>query len=119
MVLIYGVDSEQKVTPKLVRDAIINCFYEAHQEVLKDMYVLLKEGKINEEPEEMGRDYIKETIANYFIKVGGDFEKPTKDHIMLVLEELKAFAKGFRNPDIINKHYGEIMKLVELMPASR
>jgi len=113
MVLIYGVDPAKKVTPKLVRDAIIECFYQAHQEVLRDMYILLQEGKINKEPEEMGKEYIKETIINYFIKVGGNFENPTKEHIMLVLEELREFAKGFRSPEIINKHYGEIMKLVE------
>lgn len=115
MVVIYGVDTENKVTPELVRDAIIECFYQAHQEVLKDMYILLKEGKIKEEPEEMGKEYIKQTIANYFLKVGGNFESPTKEHIMLVLEELREFAKGFRSPDVINKHYGEIMKLVEKM----
>lgn len=115
MALIYGVDPEEKVTPTMVRDAIIECFYQAHQEVLQDMYVLLKEGKIKKRPEEMGKEYIKQTIANYFIKVGGDFENPTKEHIMLVLEELREFAKGFRSPDIINKHYGEIMKLVEKM----
>jgi len=119
MTLIYGVDLEQKVTPILVRDAIIECFYQAHQEVLQDMYVLLREGKIDEKPEEMGKEYIRETIINYFIKVGGDFENPTKDHIMLVLEELREFAKGFRSPEIINKHYGEIMKLIEKMSAGR
>jgi len=113
MALIYGVDPKKKVTPKLVRDAIIECFYQAHQEVLRDMYILLKEGKINKEPEKMGKEYIKETIINYFIKVGGDFENPTKEYIMLVLEELRGFAKGFRSPEIINRHYGEIMKLVE------
>ena len=115
MTLIYGVDLEEKITPEIVRDAIIECFYQAHQEVLKEMYVILQEGKVSKESEEMGRDYIKETIANYFLKVGGDFETPTKEHIMLVLEELREFAKDFRSPEIINKHYGEIMKLVEKM----
>lgn len=46
-------------------------------------------------------------------KIGGDFDKPTKEDIFKVLEELKEFAKNFRNPEIIKKHYGEIMQLVE------
>lgn len=113
MTIIYGVDTSKEVTAEKVRDAIIECFYQAHQEVLKDMYVLLKEGKISEKPEEIERQYIKETIINYFIKVGGDFKKPTKKDIFKVLGELKEFAKGFRSPEIIQKHYGEIMQLVE------
>ncbi len=113
MSIIYGVDTEKKVTPGKVRDAIIECFYQAHQEVLKDMYVLLKDGKISEKPEEMERDYIKETIYNYFIKVGGDFKKPTKEDILKVLGELREFAKGFRSPEIVKKHSGEIMQLVK------
>jgi methionine salvage enolase-phosphatase E1 len=113
MVLIYGVDTENKVTPDQVRDAIIECFYDAHQEVLKDMYVLLKESDINEKPNEIGKEYIKETVINYFIKVGGDFTKPTKEDILKVLDELKVFAEGFRSPEIVGKHYMEIMQLVE------
>ncbi len=113
MVVIYGVDTEDEITPEKVRDAIIECFYNAHQEVLKDMYVISGEDKKTEEPNEIGRKYIEETIINYFIKVGGDFNKPTKEDILKVLEELKEFAKGFRSPEIIKKHYGEIMQLVE------
>jgi hypothetical protein len=116
MVVIYGVDTEKEVTPEKVRDAIIECFYQAHQEVLGDMYVLLKKGNNGvEESNEIGKEYIKETVVNYFIKVGGDFTKPTKEDILRVLDELKKFAEGFRSPEIIGKHYGEIMKLLEVM----
>jgi len=115
MIVIYGVDTESEITPEKVRDAIIECFYQAHQEVLKDMYVLLKEDNEIEENNEVGREYIQETIINYFIKVGGNFTKPTKKDILKVLDELKVFAEGFRSPEIIGKHYGEIMKLVEKM----
>ena len=119
MAVIYGVDTESKVTPEQVRDAIIECFYDAHQEILKDMYVLLEEGKKKEKTNEVGKEYIKETVINYFIKVGGDFTKPTKEDILKVLDELKVFAEGFRSPEVIKKHYGEIMKLVEKMSADR
>ena len=113
MVVVYGVDIDDEITPEKVRDAIIECFYNAHQDILKDMYILLEESKETEKPNEVGREYIKETVINYFIKVGGDFNNPVKEDILKVLEELKEFAKGFRSPEIINKHYGEIMKLVD------
>ena len=112
MVVIYGVDTESKVTPEKVRDAIIECFYDAHQEILEDMYVLLDGDQKAKKPNEIGREYIKETVINYFIKVGGDFEKPTKEDILKVLDELKEFTEGFRSPEIIGKHYMEIMQLV-------
>ncbi len=32
--IIYGVDVTKNVTPVMVRDAIIQCFYEAHCNVL-------------------------------------------------------------------------------------
>ena len=113
MAILYGVNTEGEITPEKVRDAIIECFYDAHQEILKDMYVLLDEDQKAEKPNDIGREYIKETVINYFIKVGGDFTKPTKEDILKVLDELKEFAKGFRSPEIIKKHYGEIMQLVE------
>ena len=65
-----------------------------------------------EKPNEIGREYIKETVINYFIKVHGDFEEPTKEDILKVLDELKGFADGFRSPEIVEKHYMEIMQLV-------
>ena len=110
---IYGVDLKTKITPSKVRDAIIECFYQAHQEVLRDMYVIDSEGLKFDKHEERGRDYIQKTIMNYFLKVGGDFSKPTKGSILAVMDELKEFAKSFRSPEIIEKHYGEIMKLLK------
>ena len=115
MTLVYGVDLEKKVTPKLVRGAIIECFYQAHQKVLEDMYTIFRKGKIDDENSEIGRKYVQETIANYFIKVNGDFNKPTKESILAVMNELKTFSIGFRSLEVIEKHYGEIMKLVEKM----
>ncbi len=109
---IYGIDTESDITPEKVCGAIVECFYQAHQEVLKDMSVLSEEKEKKNDSNEIGREYIKETIISYFLKVGGDFEKPTKEDILKVLDELKIFAEGFRSPEIIGKHYGEIMQLV-------
>ena len=58
----------------------------------------------------MGKISVK-SIKKYFVDVGGDFENPTKESIVLVIGKLKNFAKNFRNPKIIAKHAGEIMIL--------
>lgn len=67
MSIIYGVDTKEKITPEKVRDAIVECFYQAHQEVLKNMYVVGDENLKFKKHGEMGRDYIQKMIMNYFI----------------------------------------------------
>ena len=33
--IIYGVDTNKKVTPIMIRDAMIQCYYEAHWNILE------------------------------------------------------------------------------------
>ena len=109
--IIYGVDVTKNVTPVMVRDAIIQCFYEAHCNVLelaRETFGRPPENKF----EEMKKSHIKELIQDIFIKIGGDFNKPTKDNLLKVVENLKGFASVYRKPDEIKKHISEIMLLI-------
>lgn len=109
--IIYGVDITKDVTPKMVRDAIIQCFFEAHCNVLE----LAREtfGHPPEEIfEEMKKSHVKELVQDIFIKIGGDFNKPTKENLLKVLENLKGFASIYRKPNVIKKHVNEIMLLI-------
>ena len=109
--VIYGVDVTKNVTPAIARDAIIQCFYEAHCNVLE----LAKE-TFGHPPkkkfEEMKKSHVKELVHDIFDKTGGDFNKPTKDDLLKVLENLKGFAKIYRKPEVIKKHISEIMLLI-------
>ena len=100
---LYGVDLDKPITPLIVRDAIIECFYKAHC-----MDAQLSSGK---DPE-IDKIYCGTIVKKAFKDTGGDFDKPTKESIMKVLGRLAEFAKTFRNPEIIKKHYNEIMELV-------
>ena len=70
--IIYGVDINKKVTPVMVRDAIIQCFYEAHCNVLelaKDTF-----GKPSKKRfEDMKKTHVKELIYDIFIKIEGRY----------------------------------------------
>lgn len=100
---IYGIDPEGKVTPLMVRDAIIECFYEAH----------CADAAFEGGEKEVNRNYCQEIVKKAFTDTGGDFEKPTKESIGGVLGQLAEFAKNFRDPKVIEKNYGEIKILVD------
>jgi hypothetical protein len=109
--IIYGVDVTKNVTPIMVRDAIIRCFYEAHCNVLE-----LARETFGRPPrkkfEEMKKAQVEDLVHDIFDKIGGDFNNPTKDNILQVIENLKDFAKIYRTPDVIKKHVSEIMQLI-------
>jgi hypothetical protein len=109
---IYGVDTEKMVTPTAVRDAIIRCFVVAHKEILDDMKDF---GDFRSEKEfmEMKELNVELMIKKLFDDVGGDFDKPTKESLIKVCDKLAEFSKNFRKPEIIRKHYGEIMQLIK------
>ena len=109
--LIYGVDPSKKVTPTMVRDAIIECFVEAHEEVLNEMKEY-GEFKSKKDLKETKRNYVVNLIKGIFKEVDGDFGNPTKESIIAVCEKLAAIASNFWKPEVIEKHYGEIMQLV-------
>lgn len=110
--IIYGVDVTKNFTPIMVRDALIQCFYEAHCNVLE----LAREtfGHPTEKRfEEMKKSHVKELIHDAFDRIGGDFNKPTKDNLFKVLENLKEFASIYRKPDVIKRHVNEIILLID------
>ena len=109
---IYGVDTSKKVTPLMVRDAIIRCFREAHKEALEE----LNRKKAFESEAERGdfqRIQIDLIVRSAFDDTNTDFENPTKEGIRKVMGTLIKFAARFREEEIIKKHYDEIMALVE------
>jgi hypothetical protein len=109
---IYGVDLSKKVTPAMVRDAIIKCFSEAHQEALDELNK--EKGFDSESEKESFKNIQISLIVKYtFDDVNADFDNPKKEDIVKVVEELAKFSSKFRKPEIIKKHYNEIMKLVE------
>jgi hypothetical protein len=95
----------------MVRDAIIQCFYEAHCDVLE-----LARDTFGQPPrkkfEEMKKSHVKELVENIICNVGGDYNKPDKNCLINVLANLKKMASIYRRPEIINKHVNEINQLM-------
>jgi hypothetical protein len=109
--IIYDVDISKKVTSIQVRDAIIRCFLLAHKEVLNDIKEV-QHFKSKKDFENFKLLDVQLMIRKIFTDLHEDFNNPTKDSLLKVIDQLREYARNFRNPDIVNKHACEIMKLV-------
>lgn len=110
------MDTSKAITPLIVKDAIFKCFLEAHKEVL-DMMKEYHQFESEEEFVKLKELDIEMLLKEKMRKSGGNYENPSKEDITNLCSELANFAKKFRNPKIIEKHYKEIMKLVEKLPG--
>ncbi len=110
--IIYGVDLSKKITPIMARDAMIECFTQAHKEVLDTM------DEFAEWESEKERQKFKKMEGGYVVKkafddAGVDFKNPTKDGLIKTMNELARYASNFRKPYIIRKHYNEIKLILD------
>lgn len=113
MTIIYGVDTEKPFTVEDVREAIVRCFVQAHSEVMDSYINDIDKNASAEEIEEMKKVNVRQIIKKAFGDSGGDFDNPNKESIIGACGKLKEFAANFRNQEMIQEHYKEIMKLVE------
>lgn len=98
---IYGIDLDQKITPLMLRDAIVSCFFKAHCE---DTGV--------EEDKASNKEYCRMLVEKSFEDVSGNFDDPSKEDIVNVVAKLADFSKSFRDPEIILKHKEQIELLL-------
>ncbi|AKM78502.1 MAG: hypothetical protein UX70_C0001G0791 [Candidatus Wolfebacteria bacterium GW2011_GWB1_47_1] len=106
MTLIYGIDTTQPITPRMVRDAIIECFHQAHDEELRNRTV----------DEQVNRSFCAAIVEKAFLDIGADFQNPTKEDLLRVIEQLAVFTIQFRDPLIVDRHIAEIRQLIDKLP---
>ena len=112
MSIIYGIDINKPIKAIDVREAIIECFTNAHNEVLDKELENLGKGIANEGIQKLKHINVRLMIKDYFKEVGGDFNKPSKKVLIAVCDKLAEFAKIYRGEEIIRRHYNEIMQLI-------
>lgn len=108
---IYGINLNGKITPNMVRDAIVECYYQADLKVLEDLFYT-SDFKSDEDEEGAKRKHVEVVIKKLFDDVNGDFNNPTKKSLIAVIDKCKEFAKYFRDQSVIQKHYTEILTLI-------
>ena len=110
--IIYGVNLDKKITPIIVRDAIINCFYQAHSDVL-DLAREYFENDSKESFKIAKREHVKDLVETIFSESGGNFYKPNKTDLIHVVRNLRKIASLYRESYVIKKHVDEIMQLID------
>jgi hypothetical protein len=103
MNMIYGVDVTKEVSPIMVRDAIVECFYEAH----------CAQVDLGAKDDGVDKVYCKQIVMKAFEEKGVDFNNPTKKSILITIPWLADFSKSFRDQSVIQKHLMEIQKLID------
>jgi hypothetical protein len=103
MAIIYGIDTDRPITALMVRDALVECFYEAH----------CQDTGFDSPDENSNRSYCAALVKKAFADSGSNFEHPTKEDIIRAMGQLMEFAKNFRDPSIVQAHAKEIQLLLE------
>lgn len=98
------------VTNTEVRDRLIKCFIDAHEEFMKKSAEIT--GKDSSAEKVRERTYHLMELA--FKQIGADIDNPKKEDFYKVIDILKRQAKiAGRSDDIIKKHEEEIKSLIE------
>ena len=109
---IYGVNLNDNFTPEMVRDAIIKCFYEAEKDILNSLFAPSDFDSSNDAEQSKYR-HIKIFIKKMFSDVQGDFDNPTKESLINVIDRCAKYASSIRDKEIIEQNYNKIMYLIE------
>ncbi len=113
MSIIYGIDTSMPYSSIDARDAIIECFTQAHKTVLAESLKDVDNGLTEQERAHLERLNITQLVRQCFTGAGGDFEKPNKETLVKVCQQLAEFAEKFRAEHIIREHYDQILELID------
>lgn len=100
---IFGINLNEPLTPLIIRDAIVNCFWDAH----------CADTGIDESEKEINKKYCHDTVVNAFNTTGGNFDNPTKESIINACKNLATFSENFRDKELVRENFNKIMQLVE------
>lgn len=102
-----------ELNPASVKDAIIECFMDAHAKELQELDHYASDSEELERLKEMNVDLL---VRKAFEETGGNFENPTKKEIIKAVEYLVGFSGNFRNQEVVMHNKDKIMKLIKLLP---
>ena len=105
-----ALESEEKLTPKFVRDEMVECFFTSQNQIL----ALAAKTIHREMSDEDLRKNVCQIIKMAFREARGDFDMPTKVHLLKVMDILKRKSQATGKEAEIIRHHGlQMMELVK------
>lgn len=97
------------LTPLKARELIVKCFFTAQKEIFENAR---KKKGIPFTDEDI-KTTVTAAIRSVFVQIGADFDNPTEESLLKVVETLTVYAKSWRTPqDIIDHHKTQIKKIL-------
>jgi len=103
--------NEQKVTPQIAVERLINCFETANEEINKALGQNI--------PKEELKARVKLFVGDAFRKCNVDIKNPTKKGLIEAMNLCKINTEkmlGEKAEPIIKKHYAEMQEIIEKLP---
>lgn len=99
----------EDLNPAKAKELIINCFYEAQ----KETFARSKESLGMRADDTEVRTSVLSAVRLTFREAGGDFNNPTRESLIRVVEVLGRKSMAWGTPgDIIEYHREQIMKVI-------
>ena len=97
----YELVMEKEATPKNVKQALIECFWEGKEAC----------GLGNSITKEMAIDQLK----NVFEEMNVDWDHPTKNDFLVVISELKITLGQMVPQSVVEKHFNKMTEVINRM----
>jgi hypothetical protein len=102
-------------SPIEARDFICNCFFLAQ----KETFAAAGRSMGRETTDADLRLVIEQSVRGAFRRIGGSWDAPTREDLEMVVQELGQKALAFGTPmEVIQKHQGAVMAVLEELPRS-
>lgn len=99
----YGVELGDLITPEKVLKVIIECFFQAH----------CLDSQLVDSTPEVNHSYCEQLVKQKFQEVGGNYDVPSKESLLKLVESLAKYSEGFRDKTVIEQHLREISALID------
>lgn len=99
-------DTTQKRTALEVRDLLIQCFADSHQQ----------DTSMSFQDNAGAYNYCCEIVKKFFDDSHADFNHPTKQSLIQVMDALADFSHHFRSDEVITKNYQKMSIIVNNLP---
>jgi len=108
----FNAEEKKSLAPVKVRDLMVDCFYASQG----PMFIKAKQNLKIVFTEEDIRQRAISVVQTAFRKTAGDFQKPTKDSLLKVLDSLADAAASWGTPkDVIEHNVIEMSKAISLI----